>query len=232
VRLLAYLCLVGIVLAAACFSLRRLFSTSAPEEAALSSLSSPGGAEALQKARLLYQQLMPGETPSLILQRRRSNPADRAAANAASQRTHRPPQEGDDRHDLWIVQSSTDESATAATFLATFDSRSGTLQYLNWAAASPPQRLSDEESADGPERLDATRAVAQTHRVLRQLRVPGADGPWTVVSADRQWAAGHARTVWRVNLSSARWRVVSYLGSGSAELLALIAAARDAKIPH
>jgi hypothetical protein len=216
-RLIVYVCLVGMMLGMVYLSDRLLTASGVQEAARLS--SSPGGAEALAKARHLCERLAPGESLPLVLLRQ---DAPDPAASGAGEKAQRPPHDRHDGHGLWVVQSA-DASPTAA-FLATFDGRTGTLQRLSWAAPAAARRRPVEgaEGADaGRDLLDAARAVAETRRVLRRLGVPGAGGPWRVVSVQQRRDPSYARAGWRVGLSSPRWSVWSFLDPASADLLVI-----------
>jgi hypothetical protein len=130
------------------------------------------------------------------------------------------------------VVANKDENATEA-FTVVYDTTTGTLKRLSWAAPwsdterSAAQADTTDAGLDtggdttGREVLNRVRAVSVTCRLLHQLGVPQADGPWTVVSVHRSgtWTGPgpESNTAWLVSLSSRRWLVKTCLNGASTQ---------------
>jgi len=214
------LCLAGIVLGALSMSGRRQTSEELPD------VRGSGNAHALQRARLLYQHLMPGQTPQFIVERNNDLAAMAAkAAIPASAATKPTP-----AHEEWVVECQ-DSSATD-DFTVAYDAATGTLKRLSWAA--PPRQNAEnarnvlhvltpesEGDATGLDLFNRGRAVDATRHLLHHLGIPEADGPWRVVSVHRRLPSPRSSTgkEWRVYLSSRRWQVKTCLDAVTAQIL-------------
>jgi hypothetical protein len=142
-------------------------------------------ADALQRARLLYQQLAPGEATPLL--RVTYNPA----VSPHQQRT------------TDVIVASVEAESTGR-FVAIYTSGTGLLRRLTWAGLTPPR---GPVIADERELLNHKRAVLVARRILRVAGVTAAGGPWTERCVQRVVTntADGVRFVWTVQLIAPHW---------------------------
>jgi len=155
------------------------------------------GAEALQRARRLYEKLAPGE----------AQPGLRVAYNTMACPDGPLCQE--------IIVSSAEEEATAR-FSAIYNIRTARLRQVTWSSERPWQ-----PRATGLQQpLNHQQAVLVTRHYLRLAGVTEMEGPWTEDVVFRRALVRSHHTVgivWHVHLTSPHWSVWTVIDALTAE---------------
>jgi hypothetical protein len=173
------------------------------------------GADALQRARLLYQRLTPGDV----------TPAFRVVGV---------PDEGQDASSQEQVMVSSAEEGTTARFLVTYDARTGRLRRLTWSPEPRRPAPSGQEDERLHEITDRRDAVLLARRFLRLTGVDEGGTHWTETHVARvavTTTPAPTASVWHLQLTSAHWSMWAVIDAKTAEptQILLLPNARDGR---